>query len=154
RDSLRRTRAPDAETSLLPWLAGALLAAEPLSLWLGSTGQTESLFSLLVLAGTAAWERRRPAVAGALFAASALTRYEAWGLLPALFLLAPRRPGVRRHLVYALPTLAIAGWLLLHERATGEPFQMFRLNQAFVRDHFARMGYLWGREPDLARMLV
>ena len=76
--------------SLVPWLAGALLALDPLGLWLGVTGQTEPLFQLLILLGCLACQHRSFVAAGALFAASALTRYEAWPLIPVLFWLALR----------------------------------------------------------------
>ena len=75
-------------TSPLPWLAAALLAAEPLSLRLGVTGQTEPLFQLFLLAGGYALARRSFFFSGLLFAAAALTRYEAWPLLPVIAILA------------------------------------------------------------------
>lgn len=66
-------------------LAGALLALDPLCVWLGVTGQTEPLFQLLVLGALLAFEGRAFVIAGALFALAALTRYEMWPVVPALF---------------------------------------------------------------------
>jgi hypothetical protein len=80
----------DTPSFTLPWLAATLLAADPLCLWLGVTGQTEPLFQLFLLAGAYALARRSFFFSGLLFAAAALTRYEAWPLVPVIAILAAR----------------------------------------------------------------
>lgn len=107
---------PDApgSTTPLPWLAATLLAADPLCLWLGVTGQTEPLFQLFILAGSYALARRSFTLAGILFAAAALTRYEAWPLLPVIALLAARESIVaarhaRQRLADELPPPGVLG---------------------------------------------
>lgn len=131
--------------SIVPWLAGALLALDPLSLWLGVTGQTEPLFQLLVLGVCVLCERRAFVAAGALFAAAALTRYEAWPLLAAgLWLAARDRPlRLRTQALWLLPAAAVSGWCLFHFRATGEPLQFLRLNSEFVDGYLRGVGYPW-----------
>ena len=142
--------------SIVPWLAGALLALDPLSLWLGVTGQTEPLFQLLVLGVCVLCERRAFVAAGALFAAAALTRYEAWPLLAAgLWLAARDRPlRLRTQALWLLPAAAVTGWCLFHFRATGEPLQFLRLNSEFVDGYLRGVGYPWGRSPILPLMAV
>lgn len=169
------------EASTVPWLAAALLAADPLCLWVGVTGQTEPLFQLFLLAACLACARRAFVTGGALFAAAALTRYEAWPLLPLLFWMALRTekfwgsgaspdatspvpptplpratvpPILRPHAVWMLPALAVAAWCALHFRATGEPLQFLRLNREFVHGYLAGVGYPWGRQPIVPLMAV
>ena len=92
----RTTTPPAADTqsatsprgSPIPWLAASLLAIEPLSLWLGTTGQTEPLFQLFILGASYALARRAFVATGLLFATATLTRYEAWPLLPVIGILA------------------------------------------------------------------
>lgn len=160
RDRARRAPATSAESSLapsfVPWLAGALLAADPLDIWLGVTGQTEPLFQLLILGLCVAYERRAFVTGGLLLAAAALTRYEAWPLLAVGVWIAARdRPlRARAQALWLLPAIAVAGWCLFHYRATGEPLQFLRYNRDFVEGYLRGVGYPWGREPSLPLMAI
>ena len=165
--------------SVVPWLAGALLALDPLCLWLGVTGQTEPIFQLLVLGVCVAAERRAFVTAGLLFAAAALTRYEAWPLVavglwianrdglsgsgargrdnPSLGGRAARGFSWERLLsqaIWLLPAFAIAAWIDWHARATGERLQFLRYNRDFVQGYLGGVGYPWGREPIYPLMAV
>ncbi len=162
RDHLRRAfpgdaaASQDAAASPIPWLAGALLAIDPLCVSLGVTGQTEPLFQLLVLGACVACERRAFAIAGILFGMAALTRYEAWGLVPVLLWIALKEPRLRPRamLVGALPALLISLWCLAHFALTREPLQFLRVNREFAQAYLASVGYFWGRAPNLALMAV
>ncbi|MFO0589805.1 MAG: hypothetical protein U0441_19855 [Polyangiaceae bacterium] len=164
---------PEAAESVVPWLAGALLALDPLCLWLGVTGQTEPLFQLLVLGVCVAAEQRAFVTGGLLFAAAALTRYEAWPLVAVGVWVANRdwlsrgdalprgalssrreRIRLRSQAIWLLPAAAIAAWIVWHARATGEWLQFLRYNRDFVQGYLGGVGYPWGREPIYPLMAV
>lgn len=149
--------------SPLPCAAGALLALSPQGLHLGTSSQPEAFFQLLLLAACLCWEHERPALAGLVSSVAVLLRYEAW-LLPgvwfalwALGLRAPPRSRSRslsRALAWLWPSLAIAGWVVLHRERTGEWLAFVRVNHDYVRDAIAHAGYPWGLEPSVWRGLA
>lgn len=125
--------------------AAALLAAlcwtlAPLANRLATSAQAETSFTLLVLAGAWAVERRRAVLAGSLLAAACLVRYEAWGAIPALALgwaLRRRQPGA---VSFLIPAAAVAGWILLRRHADGEWLAFLRTTQAFASGVRAAQG--------------
>jgi hypothetical protein len=121
-DFVARRDGEETEESRQIALLGALLwTLAPLANCLALSAQAETWFTLLVLGTAWTVERRRSVLAGALLAAACLVRYEAWGAIPALALLAWKRrgdgPGIAAVL---LPSAAIAAWILLRRHADGE----------------------------------
>ena len=147
---LRHLRQHGGETTgearVIPWLAGALVAVEPVTLHIGSTGQTEPMFQALVVGTCLSWSLGANITTGVLLALATLTRYEAWLLPPVLFVLYWfERPRTwRRLLPVIIPGCVIAGWCLLQYLQTGELLQFMRTNSEFVRRYFVDVGYLWG----------
>jgi hypothetical protein len=133
---LRRRTGDD----LLAALAGALLALWPLGISLGQSGQPEPLFQLLVVGACAAWEEEASILAGALLAAAALCRYEAWVLPPVFLALWWRRRTARGALAWVLPGATIVAWCVLHWMGTGEVLKFLRENREFARDAADRLG--------------
>jgi hypothetical protein len=123
----------EAERELITWLAPVLVALEPISVYLGSSGQPEPIFAALVLGASWAFAERRGALMGGLLAAAALVRYEGW-LLPFAFALLALLDRRRRREVpwLALPALTIAAWVGLQYWSSGEPLHFLRLNAEFV----------------------
>jgi hypothetical protein len=136
-----------------PWLAGAILAIDPLTLTLAATGQSEIAVQTLVLAACVCWQRglgRWSVASGVLLAAAAMTRYEAWPLAALVALSWWRRPAPTRWqrwlgaAAWLVPLVAIASWCWLQFRHSGEPLHFLRYNRGFASDYFARAGYPWG----------
>jgi hypothetical protein len=132
-DSAGSERPGEAERELISWLAPVLVALEPISVYLGSSGQPEPIFTALVLGASWAFAKRRGALMGGLLAAAALVRYEGW-LLPFAFALVAllERRRWRDVLWLALPALTIAAWVGLQYWSAGEPLHFLRLNAEFV----------------------
>ena len=63
----------------VPWMAAVLCAISPLVNLLGTSAQHETLLTLVVIGAVWSIDAGRFALAGALLAFAALTRYEAWG---------------------------------------------------------------------------
>lgn len=132
-----------------PTLAALLAALSPLCMQMGTTGQTEPGFALLILGVIWALEAARPTLAGALLAMAVMVRYEAWSIVPtlgALFVFdelrsrragAPigvRKLGWRIALPIALPIASILLWATLR-RLDGEPwFAFLKGTQSFAVD--------------------
>ncbi|MGC4087910.1 MAG: hypothetical protein QM756_08440 [Polyangiaceae bacterium] len=154
---------PHARHPSVPWLAASFCAAAPIVNLLGISAQQETLFTLIVLGCAWAIDAGRFWLGGALLAAAALVRYEAWGavalltglacigLVPAV---ARRLPsfarGPRELLRVALPALAaVFGWILLHRVVTGKWFGFLRELYRFTKgqraalSHGAWMDALW-----------
>ncbi|MBL8677743.1 MAG: hypothetical protein JNK05_01145 [Myxococcales bacterium] len=111
----------------------------------GGSGEPEALFSLLVLGAVASLRIDRPALAGALAAAAALTRYEAWPFVGALFVIerldarSSARRAPRRALAWVLPAIAIGLWCVAHRIHSGEWLAFIRENRAFVARTLPRL---------------
>ncbi len=132
-----------------PTIAALLVALSPICMQMGTTGQTEPIFSLLVLGVVFGLVAERPIAAGALVAMAVMIRYEAWSIPPALVVLylfdevrsrrAGRRIGVRRlgrrfGFAIALPVAAILAWAILR-RLDGERwFAFLQGTQSFAVD--------------------
>jgi hypothetical protein len=119
-------------------IACVVCALNPIAMQMGTTGQMEPLFCLVVLATAIALDRGRPELAAVALTAGVLLRYEAWALPPALLvhLALARVPAVRRRLPawetnrstegraawlpIVVPALAIVAWAGLR-RATIDP---------------------------------
>lgn len=135
----------------VPALGALLAAAAPLGVELGTTGQTESCFTLLLLGCVACLTLERYVLAGVVLALLVLLRYEAWAVLGGVGAVLTAREllakGIRsssrraRAACLLLPALAILGWVILR-RASGEPWLDFlHQNQAFAEAALA------GRPP-------
>ncbi len=138
-DLVARRGGDDPERSRRVALLAALTwTVAPLANCLALSVQPETAFTLSLVLGAWALERRRALLAGALLAAACLFRYEAWGVLPALVVHRLWRgrngPGLAAIVV---PASAIACWIALRHRADGEWLVFLRETQRFaggVRD--------------------
>jgi hypothetical protein len=119
-------------------IACVVCALNPIAMQMGTTGQMEPLFCLVVLATAITLDRGRPGLAAIAVTVGVLLRYEAWALPPALLvhLAIARVPALRRHLPawetnrstegraawlpIVVPALAIVAWAALR-RATIDP---------------------------------
>lgn len=116
-------------------LAALFAVSGPFILDHGQSGEPEPLFCALLLCGALCWPRAQPWATGLLFALACLLRYEAWVLLPAVFLLSLREPRPWGWLRWALPTFAVFVWCWVRARGDdGEWFAFIRSNRAFVKD--------------------
>jgi hypothetical protein len=123
----------------LPLVAALLAATSPLGVQIGTTGQMEVFFCVLLVVAAALLSRGRHALAAPLLSALVLTRYEGWAVaaVVASLLLAEHVSGRRRLDAGALaclllPALCVLGWAGLR-RLGGEPWFGFILdNQAFA----------------------
>jgi 4-amino-4-deoxy-L-arabinose transferase-like glycosyltransferase len=146
-----------------PWLAGMVLALDPLTFALSVTGQSEPMLQLLLLSACWAAMRRSPLGglgAGLAMSAAVMTRYEAWAVVP-LWLWwwwrashASRSHRLAAAAGWALPALTIAAWCAIHGAASGEMLQFLRHGGDFARGYLDGVGYPWGREPSHALMLA
>ncbi len=140
----------------LPWIAGSLLAIEPLSFAMGECGQTESFFQLAIVAGAFAFDRRTYWLSGLAFGIAAALRFEGWALLPVLLLLSLREGSnrLRAAASWAIPGVLVALWCLLQYRSTGVFLGFFRVNRDFVQGYFQDVGYPWGPHPQRLWMIL
>lgn len=121
------------------FVAALLTAASPLIMQLGTTGQMEIFFCLLLLLATALLSEQRFGAAAAALTALALTRYEGWAVVAVVAAeiirqhgLARRWPAAGEWACLAAPLAAVCGWALLR-RLGGEPwFGFIADNQAFA----------------------
>lgn len=120
-------------------LAAVLTALNPLVMQLGTTGQMEIFFCLLLLVSTALLSEQRFGPAALALSALVLTRYEGWAVaavaaaeLARQHLAARRWPGVGVWACVAAPVLSVFAWAALR-RSGGEPwFGFIADNQAFA----------------------
>ena len=142
----RESKLPPEATA---FLAAVFAAACPIAMQMGTTGQPEPLFELVVLGLAVALERRRDVLASGLLAAAVMLRYEAWGVLIAVGASfagvaawrrwAPRHAGgdleaSHRFAVVAAPLLLIAAWAALRRPVDGRWFGFLRQTQEFATD--------------------
>ncbi len=127
------------------FVACALTAASPIVQQMGTTGQPEPMFALLVLSFVWAMDRNRYILAGAALGAAALVRYEAWAVIvatagwlllewmtPAMAERANRPP--RAWLVLFMATSAIVFWAILRWPGDGRWFAFLNQTRAFAND--------------------
>jgi len=130
---LRRHRreASRAEWDPTPAIAAILCALSPIAMQMGTTGQTEPIFALLVISMLFALEHERVAVASALLTAAVLIRYEAWAIPPALVVvfawarIRKRVPMRTQWLVVIVPIVAIVGWAAIRHFVEGSKWFSF-----------------------------
>lgn len=146
---LRAGQPPDAAPldRVVPYLAAFLSAAAPLAVQLGTSGQMEVFFSLLLLATASLARREHYASAALCLSVAALTRYEAWAVVAAAAaVFAGRRLalGVRvSHGALGLvlaPVSCVLAWVGLRWLG-GEPwFWFIRANQVFAESVVEQRG--------------
>jgi hypothetical protein len=120
-------------------LAALLTATSPLVLQLGTTGQMEIFFCLLLLVATTLLSQQRFGAAAVALAALVLTRYEGWAAAAVVGAEIVRQHGAERRWPRAgawaclvAPLACVCGWALLR-RLGGEPwFGFIGDNQAFA----------------------
>lgn len=120
-------------------LAAVLAAGAPIAMSMGTTGQMEVWFSVLVLGSALLLARQRTLLAALVLSLAVLTRYEAWaaaaGIGVALLIGAARARALPRaaHLACVLcPLLAVLAWAGARW-LQGEPWFGFLLdNQSFA----------------------
>ncbi len=141
----RRPRAGNAVDALVPYLAAALTALSPIAMQLGTTGQMEVLFSVLVVLAVALLQTERHALAALVLGLCVLTRYEAWpivmavgGVLAYRHLYGGRPLSSSSLLTVLLPGACVLGWGTLRWWG-GEPWFGFIFdNQAFAEGALER----------------
>lgn len=127
-------------------MAALLCAMAPLVNLLGTSGQQETLFTLLVVGTAWAIDTGHARRAGALLAFAVLVRYEAWGALALLvaWQLGRREPRVP-WVVTGPAIVAVLAWLLAHKLSDGQWLGFLRELYRYAhrqRDTFDR-GPLW-----------
>jgi hypothetical protein len=126
-------------------LAALFAAACPIVMQMGTTGQPEPLFALLVLGVAIAFEQRRYRTAAALLGAAVMLRYEAWATLAAVAAIAALEPAWRRArglepepgarrawTVVLVPALLILGWAAMRRPVDGRWFGFLGDTHAFA----------------------
>jgi hypothetical protein len=121
------------------FLAALLTATSPLVLQLGTTGQMEIFFCLLLLLAITLLSRQRFGAAAMALSALVLTRYEGWAVAAVVGAEIVRQHGVARRWPRAgawacliAPLACVFGWAALR-RFGGEPwFGFIGDNQAFA----------------------
>jgi hypothetical protein len=125
-----------------PVIAAVIVALSPIGMQMGTTGQTEPLFALLVLATIFSLAIDRPGFAAAALSIAVLLRYEAWSLPPTIagYLILVRIPwlrnrlttsdrggiyGARAWLPVIAPVVAIIVWAALRHFMSGSPWFAF-----------------------------
>lgn len=147
---LRRNRvlSPEQGLDAAPTVAAVLAALSPISMQMGTTGQTEPLFGFLVLATLFSLSHGRHALAASALSIAVLLRYEAWSIPPAIaaFLVLERVPWVRARLLPSeklerglrpwlpvlLPALAIFVWAAIRRVADGSWFDFLHKTREFA----------------------
>lgn len=126
-------------------VACGLTAASPIVQQMGTTGQPEPLFALLILGFVWAMDRGRYALAGLALGAASLVRYEAWAVIvmTASWLAvewlkpAPRARAARSTrpwFVVLMAVSAIVFWAILRWPSDGRWFAFLNQTRAFAND--------------------
>jgi hypothetical protein len=144
---------PDA-TALL---AALFAAACPIAMQMGTTGQPEPLFALLMLGVAIAYQDRRYGAATWMLGVAAALRYEAWaavGAIAALGLgeiawrrrkkLAPEAEGWRVWVLVAVPIAIVVSWATLRKPFDGRWFGFLRETKQFANGVAHRSSLLEG----------
>jgi hypothetical protein len=139
---VRRTARSDAARlapEAVALLAALFAAACPIVMQMGTTGQPEPLFALLVLGAAIAVERDRPGWTAGLLGAAVLLRYEAWAALPVVALAVALRRG-RGWIAVAVPVALILAWAALRRPVDGRWFAFLRQTKEFANDALHERG--------------
>lgn len=121
--------APEAIALLAAIIAGAC----PIVMQMGTTGQPEPLFALLVLGVAIAVERDRPGWTAGLLGAAVMLRYEAWASLAVVAGVVALRRG-RGWIGVAVPVALILAWAALRRPVDGRWFAFLRQTKEFAND--------------------
>ncbi len=133
---VRKTARPQ-ESRMAPEgvaLVAALFAAAcPIAMQMGTTGQPEPLFALLVLGVAIAFEKERYGWTAALLGAAVMLRYEAWASLGVVAGFVALRRG-RGWVSVAVPVALILAWAVLRRPVDGQWFAFLRQTKQFAND--------------------
>ncbi len=128
-------------------LVAALVAAAcPIAMQMGTTGQPEPLFALLMLGVAITYQERRYETAALLLGAAAVTRYEAWAAVATIAALAVLgvirswRQGIppseqvswRAWVTVGVPVAAVVAWATLRKPFDGRWFGFLRETHQFA----------------------
>jgi hypothetical protein len=127
-------------------LVAALFAAMcPIAMQMGTTGQPEPLFALLMLAVAIAYQERRYGAAAWWLGAAAGLRYEAWAAVATIAALGviepfarrkrglpPETDGWRAWIVVGVPVALIIAWATLRKPFDGRWFGFLRETRQFA----------------------
>jgi hypothetical protein len=124
---------------ILPFVAGLLVALDPLGMQMGTTGQMEIFFSTLLVLAVGLLTRERFAWAAAVLGVLVLTRYEGWAVAAVvgavlLYRRVSRGAPLGRGELACLfvPALCVLGWAALRRSGGGSWFGFLFDNQAFA----------------------
>jgi hypothetical protein len=145
----------------VPLLAALLTAQNPLLVQLGTTGQMEVFFCVLLVLAAGLLSEQRWGAASLVLSALVLTRYEGWAVVAVVAAIgAGRRVSGRAALgagalaCVLLPAACVLGWAALR-RLGGEPWFGFILdNQAFAEQVLERQPDTYGALGGLGRYTV
>lgn len=128
-------------------VAAVIAAACPIVMQMGTTGQPEPLFALLVLGVAIAFERRRIGWTATLLSAAVMLRYEAWASLATVAAFLVVEPWWRRRrglppephrwqawAAVAAPVLFILAWAAARRPVDGQWFGFLRQTKEFAND--------------------
>jgi hypothetical protein len=156
-----RPGGPGPEATAL--FAGVVSAACPIAMQMGTTGQPEPLFVLMMLGMAICYQERRYGIAAGLLCAAAVLRYEAWAAVATVAVLSIVEPLWRRRrgleaeadawrpwVVVFAPVAAIVAWGTLRKPFDGRWFGFLRETHQFASGAMQQSSALDG---GLARLL-
>lgn len=114
-------------------LAALFAAACPIAMQMGTTGQPEPLFALLVLGVAIALQEERFGWTAALLGAAVMLRYEAWAALGVVMFFVALQRG-RGWISVAVPVALILAWATLRRPVDGQWFAFLRQTKQFAND--------------------
>ncbi len=143
---VRRT-STSAASRLVPeaaaLIAALIAAATPIVMQMGTTGEPEPLFALLMLGAAVAFQSDRHGWTAALLGAAVILRYEAWAALGVVGLYVVARRG-RGWLGAAVPVALILAWAALRRPVDGQWFAFLRQTKQFANDALHQDGGVLG----------
>jgi hypothetical protein len=114
-------------------LAALFAAACPIAMQMGTTGQPEPLFALLVLGVAIGLQQERYGWTAALLGAAVMLRYEAWAALGVVAVFVVLQRG-RGWVSVAVPVALILFWAALRRPVDGQWFAFLRQTKQFAND--------------------
>lgn len=132
----------DSHAVLAATVSSAAMAFAPQVIESAVSAEPEAIFALLVLGAFAALRWQHPWLAGTLLSLAALTRYEAWPLIVAVFVFDLWLRVLRAKpvtIAWLLPQASVALWCILHRWHSGQWFWFVRENRAFVARTLPRL---------------
>lgn len=120
-------------------VAALVTAACPIVMQMGTTGQPEPLFGLLILGVAVAFEREKVAWTAGLLAAAVMLRYEAWAALVVVTGFVVLRRG-RGWPAVAAPVACILAWAALRRPVDGSWFAFLHQTKQFANDALQQKG--------------